>query len=336
MPDPTIVFAGSPAFAATILQNLIDSPYRPVAVFTQPDRPTGRGRKLKPNAVKKLALSHDLPIEQPAKLKGPQIRALLAEYQPDFMVVAAYGLILPESILQTPRLACLNVHASLLPKWRGAAPIERAAMAGDEHTGVCIMHMEAGLDTGGVYESVEVPIDYQASIDDLEHNLAEAGSQSLVHVIQQFARAEKKGKNLPEPTAQDHNLATYAEKLTPADRQLDWQNTAAHLHRQIWALASRLPVRAALANTGVQLLAADTIEQTPIQQATAEPGTIVDVTKSGIRVQCATDILQITRLKVEKGKGSVLDPAAAINGYGNLFRPGARFAPHSEHISTGP
>ncbi len=345
MPKPNIVFAGSPEFAAAILDVLLHSNNPPKAVFTQPDRAKGRGRKPSPNPVKKLALSHGLPVEQPASLKGKDVITQLAQYEPDLLVVAAYGLILPQAILDTPRLACLNVHASLLPRWRGAAPIERAAMAGDERTGVCIMHMEAGLDTGPVYRCADLDIDYTRSIAKLEEDLAGLGAKTLLEVIDEFELAttvkgtaskdknkakranNKKPTNLPRPDPQDHGLATYADKLTAADRQIDWHRSAQMIHQQIWALAERLPARATVGGTGIQIIESTPKEQTQGLQNTAEPGTIVDVTRAGITIQCATDMLQIKKLKVEKGKGAVLDAAAAVNGYANLFRTGARVAP---------
>ncbi len=330
MPEPRLVFAGSPEFAAAILGTLLDSPYKPIAVYCQPDRPRGRGRKLQPSPVKSLAVEHDLPVEQPPSLKDNGARKQLAAYQPDIMVVAAYGLLLPKKILQIPSMACLNVHASLLPRWRGAAPIERAAMAGDDKTGICIMHMEAGLDTGPVYRAQTLAIDYNEPISNLEQQLAHLGGQTLLEVIGEFAAAAGKNKQMPRATPQDNGLATYAHKLTGADRQMDWTQPAQTLQRQIWALAERLPVRAWLADTGIQLISANVLEQTQIHLNTAEPGTIVDVTRSGITVQCATDMLQIKQLKLEKGKGKVMDAAAAISGYPDLFRTGNRLGPHPQ------
>lgn len=326
MRELNIVFAGSPEFAARILGNLIDSKFKPLAVFTQPDRPQGRGRKLQPNPVKSLALQHNMKVEQPESLKGTAARQALSAYQPDVFVVAAYGLILPKGVLSIPSIGCLNVHASLLPRWRGAAPIERAAMAGDEMTGVCIMHMERGLDTGPVYQSQAVPIDYNLSIRDLEAELAQAGSNNLLQVLSAFAESLAGKLPAPIPVQQDDRLATYADKLTSTDRQLNWQKSAGSLARQIWALAERLPVRASLAETGVQILQAGVIEQTQLDGHRPEPGTIVDVSKNGVTVQCATDLLQIKKLKLEKGNGSILDPAAVMNGFSDLFRPGTRFS----------
>ncbi|MEM9623048.1 MAG: methionyl-tRNA formyltransferase [Pseudomonadota bacterium] len=325
MPELNVVFAGSPEFAATILNNLLDSAFAPVAVFTQPDRPKGRGRKLQANPVKQLADARQVPVEQPATLKDKTARQALASYEPDIMVVAAYGLILPPTVLRIPGYGCLNVHASLLPRWRGAAPIERAAIAGDSLTGACIMHMEKGLDTGPVYNSVTVPIDYTSTIAELEMSLAQQGSECLLEILNAFSEAKEGSGRLPKAVAQDDQLATYASKLTAADRHLNWQKSAETLARQVWALADRLPVRARLNNTGMQILQAQMVEQTDIPQNQPEPGTIVDASKHGITVQCATDLLQIKAIKIE-GKQNVLGAADAMLGYAELFRPGGRFA----------
>ena len=324
MPNLNTVFAGSPDFAASILRALADTKYAPQAVFTQPDRPKGRGRKVVSNAVKKLALELDIPVEQPASLRNPEAIAKLAQYKPDVFIVAAYGLILPEQVLKLPRFGCINVHASLLPRWRGAAPIERAIMAGDSQAGVCIMQMEKGLDTGPVYLSKTVAIDAFTRAQALEQTLAKKGAKQLIAVLDQFAQVKKGKAEPPIPTPQEDHLATYAEKLTALDRHIDWQLPAEQTARRIIAMADRLPVRVTINDIGVQLLEANSIEQPLARDEHILPGTIIDTSKNGLLVQCATDLLQITRLKVERGKGSELDPAAAINGFKDLFYPGAR------------
>ncbi len=324
MPEFTTVFAGSPAFAATILEALANSRYRPAAVYTQPDRAQGRGRKVKPNAVKKLARQLDICVVQPESLRTEGAVETLAQFKPDVMVVAAYGLILPPEILQVPTYGCLNVHASLLPRWRGAAPIERAIMAGDHETGVCIMQMAAGLDTGPVYVSTHIPIASDATAEVLEQQIAKQGAADLIKVLDQFYAARQGGAPPPEPKPQDDALATYAPKLSKLDRTIDWSKNAEDLSRQIRALSGRLPVRIQINGSGIQLLKANWIEQSHLSDEQLAAGTIVDTSKSGIVVQCATDLLQITSLKMEGGKGSVLDSAAAVNGFGHLFRIGAR------------
>ena len=326
MPEFRTVFAGSPEFAARILQRLINSPFTPAAVFTQPDRPTGRGRKVRPNAVKLLAESAGIEVFQPKSLRAKEAQALLESLQPDVFIVAAYGLILPQAVLDIPRFGCLNVHASLLPRWRGAAPIERAIMAGDKQTGVCIMDMEAGLDTGPVFDQIEVPISTDTTAPQLTEQLADAGGELLIDVLTTFATCKAEKRKLPRPKEQDDTLATYAHKLEASDRSIDWSGSAKSIADKVRGLAGRMPVRSMLGDAHVQILEARPIEQN-LPDAEATPaGTLIDVSKSGIVVQCATDLLQITRIKVERGKGSELDPAAAINGYSDLFFPGARLA----------
>ena len=317
-----IVFAGTPDFARTILQCLADSEFAPLAVLTQPDRPQGRNRKLRPGPVKQLATSLDLPVHQPNTLRDPSAHQLLSQYDPHLLVVAAYGLILPPDVLAIPSYGCLNVHASLLPRWRGAAPIERAIMAGDEQTGVCIMHMEAGLDTGPVYAEAALPIPDPVDSAALESALARRGGELLIDVISGFA-AHHTGR-APPPTAvpQDNELATYADKLTAADRVVDWQRSATEIALQINALAARMPVRCQIRGTGVQLLQATA---QPDHDAAADIGTLTHADKRGIVIKCATDSLQLTRIRVERGKGAALDPAAALNGFAELFVVGTRF-----------
>lgn len=325
MPDLRTVFAGSPEFAASVLSHLAASSFAPVAVYTQPDRAKGRGRKVRANAVKTLAQKLDLPIEQPVSLRDTSAKASLASYAPDLLIVAAYGLILPQDVLDIPTYGCINVHASLLPRWRGAAPIERAIMAGDEQTGVCIMHMEAGLDTGPVYRNQSIAIETPADPLEIERKLANQGSQLLIEVLGEFADAKLGEGAKPQAVPQLEALANYADKLTSADREIDWHASAAVIARQIQALSHRLPVRVTVNGCGVQLLGATFIEQQPLAEEIVTPGTLIDISKSGILIQCATDLLQITSLKVERGKGAVLNPAAAMNGFADLFTPGAKF-----------
>ena len=324
MPNLKTIFAGSPAFAATILGALAKSKYAPIAVYTQPDRPAGRGRKVRANPVKQLAESLMLPVFQPASLRNDVAVEAMTKLAPDVLIVAAYGLILPAEILAVPTYGCINVHASLLPRWRGAAPIERAMMSGDKTTGVCIMKMEAGLDTGPLYHSSAIPIDKETSAEALEKRMARIGAEDLRKVLDQLNSAHKGKGSLPIPTPQDDTQATYANKLTAADRLINWQHTAEQIARQIMALGSRLPVRVTINDCGVQLIAARSVEQPMPGDEHVAAGTLLDVSKSGLLVQCATDLLQITALKVERGKGKVLDPAAAANGFKDIFYPGAR------------
>jgi methionyl-tRNA formyltransferase len=277
------------------------------------------------NPVKGLAEELALPILQPASLRDPDVHAEIAQLDLDVLIVASYGLILPAEVLTLPTYGCLNVHASLLPRWRGAAPIERAIMAGDTKTGVCIMQMEAGLDTGPVYASEVVPITEHTTAKDLYETLAENGAKSLLKVLKTLAAAKAGKAPLPSALAQNNDLATYAHKLNKGDRLINWHQSAEQITHQVTALADRLPVRTSIKACGVQFLAARSVEQTILREETVVPGTIVDVSNTGITIQCATDLLQITSLKVERGKGKILDPAAALNGFKDLFYPSARF-----------
>lgn len=232
-----IVFAGTPDFAAIHLQALLDvqnEPSQPdnlniVGVYTQPDRPAGRGRKLTPSAVKQLAIQHELPVYQPETLKTAEAKQALSALQPDIMVVVAYGLILPQAILDIPALGCLNVHASLLPRWRGAAPIQRAIQAGDAETGVTIMQMDAGLDTGDMLATAALPIQTDTTSARLHDDLAALGGPCLVGVLQDLSNRQAAA----EP--QNDQQATYAHKLSKDEAWLDWQRPANELLRQIHA-----------------------------------------------------------------------------------------------------
>ncbi|MBT7332896.1 MAG: methionyl-tRNA formyltransferase [Gammaproteobacteria bacterium] len=324
MSSLTTVFAGSPAFAATILSHLAKTPFLPAAVYTQPDRPSGRGRKMASNAVKQYAQQLDLPTLQPNTLRNPTAAAQLRALKPDVLIVAAYGLILPAEILAIPTYGCINVHASLLPRWRGAAPIERAIINGDKLSGVCIMQMDAGLDTGPVFKSHSIAIDTEITADQLEDEMAHTGAKALIDVLAAINLHHQGKGPRPKPQKQPEHEACYAHKLTAADRKIDWLLSAEQLANQIRALSSRQPVRVSINACGVQLLAARPIEQPTDHQHREPPGTIIGVSKSGILVQCETNVLQITTLKVERGSGKKLDPAAAANGFKDLFYTSAQ------------
>lgn len=330
MNDLTIVFAGSPQFAAQILANLFGSPFSPIAVYTQPDRRQGRGRRLASNPVKSLALKHHVAIEQAVSLRNTSAVERLAAYQPDLFVVAAYGLILPPAILATPTYGCLNVHASLLPRWRGAAPIERAIMAGDTQTGVCIMKMEEGLDTGPVYARSVTPINEPVDPTALANQLACSATPLLLDILTQYALCKTDSSNpAPIHTPQSDCGITYAAKVTAADRNPDWQMSAQLAARKVQALSARQPVRVTVDQTNLQLLAASTATVSSTDQP---PGTIIQFDKSGLYIQCATSVLQVSQLKVEKGKGTVLNASAAFNGYADLLAVGKLLHP----LSTNP
>ena len=225
-----IIFAGTPEFALPPLQALIDGGYEISAVLTQPDRPAGRGKKLRASAVKQLALEHGLNVLQPDTLRDEAWQQGLLDLQADLMVVVAYGLMIPASLLVGPRFGCWNIHASLLPRWRGAAPIQRAIEAGDEQTGVCIMQMETTLDTGPVYHCLETAIGSQDTAGILHDRLSGLGAKALRHCLQLAAENQ-----LSEPTVQDHKNTVYAGKLSKAEAELDWGKPAEVLQREVRA-----------------------------------------------------------------------------------------------------
>jgi len=222
-----VAFAGTPEFAAEALRALHEAGFEIPLVLTQPDRPAGRGMKLTPSAVKQVALAHGLPIYQPASLKTPEAQAELRAADADVMVVAAYGLILPQAVLDLPRSGCLNIHASLLPRWRGAAPIQRAILAGDPETGITIMQMDAGLDTGAMLTKTPVPILDTDTAASLHDTLASVGARAIVEALEHYSTLV--------PQAQDDSQATYAAKLTKDEAQLDWQLPADALARAVRA-----------------------------------------------------------------------------------------------------
>jgi methionyl-tRNA formyltransferase len=259
-----ILFAGTPPFAAAALEALADAGHDVVLVLTQPDRPAGRGMKLTPSAVKQAALVRGLPVYQPTSLKTPEAQAAIAATGADAMVVAAYGLILPQAVLDLPRFGCLNIHASLLPRWRGAAPIQRAILAGDTETGITIMQMDAGLDTGAMLSKTVVPIRDTDTAASLHDALAAAGATAIVTVLANYATLT--------PEVQDNSQATYAAKLSKDEAQLDWKLPADVLARAVraynpvpgaWTLLDSAPLKIwsaqATSGTGVagEVLRAD-------------------------------------------------------------------------------
>lgn len=309
-----IVFAGTPAFAATILQRLLQGRAPVVGVLTQPDRPSGRGRKLMPSPVKTLAQDHDLAVQQPVSLRDDDALTQLAELQPDLMIVAAYGLILPRSVLELPVLGCWNVHASLLPRWRGAAPVERAIMAGDRETGTCIMQMDAGLDTGPVRHCRAVPIRADMTGGELEAALAELGSEALLEVLAD-AGAERFA-----PCPQASEGVTYAHKLQRQDSLANFHVSAQACADQIRALNPKMPVTASAAGTSMKLLQA-----TALTASSKEPpGTILRLTAEGLDVACREGVLRIQQARIIRGKAAIMDAPTLARTAADLLQPGAR------------
>ncbi|WP_312360843.1 methionyl-tRNA formyltransferase [Stutzerimonas balearica] len=303
-----IVFAGTPEFAAQHLEALLQAGHQVEAVYTQPDRPAGRGQKLMPSPVKQLALQHGLPVMQPATLRDAEAQHALAALQPDLMVVVAYGLILPQAVLDTPRLGCINSHASLLPRWRGAAPIQRAIEAGDSESGVTVMQMEAGLDTGPMLLKVRTPIGPSDTGGSLHDRLAALGAQAVVEAVARLQAGSLPGER------QDDTLATYAHKLSKDEARLDWQRPAAELERLVRAFNPWPICHSSLAGDVLKVHAARLV---PGQ---GEPGRILAAGKDGLTVACGTGALQLTRLQLPGGKP--LDFADLYNSRREQFAPG--------------
>lgn len=288
--DLRIIFAGTPEFAAAHLQALLQAKLNIVAVYTQPDRPAGRGHKLTPSAVKKLALQHDLPVYQPQTLRAPDAQTELAALQADLLVVVAYGLILPQAVLDMPRLGCINSHASLLPRWRGAAPIQRAIEAGDSETGVTVMQMEAGLDTGPMLLKSHTPIQASDTGGSLHDRLAELGPPAVLQAIEGLAAGTLQGE------VQDDDLATYAHKLGKADARIDWARPASELALMIRAFNPWPLAHALWQDQPLKVWAAE------VEAATGQPGEILDCSKQGLLVACGDQALRLTRLQLPGGK----------------------------------
>jgi len=284
-----IIYAGTPEFAAAALQAILDGGHQVVAVYTQPDRPAGRGRKLTASPVKQLALQHGVPVEQPPSLKDDEAQRVLAAYQADVMVVAAYGLILPRAVLSIPRYGCLNIHASLLPRWRGAAPIQRAIVAGDEETGITIMQMDAGLDTGDMLLKVHCPIAADDTGGSLHDKLAAMGAQAILTVLQQMADGELTGEK------QDDSQACYAHKLTKAEACIDWSQSAQHISRQIAAFNPWPVAYTEFDSKVLRLWRANVLESAHSDKA---PGTVLVEDANGIQVVTGDGVLNISCLQL--------------------------------------
>lgn len=306
-----IVFAGTPDFAAEHLKALLNSSHQLLAVYTQPDRPAGRGQQLTASPVKQLAQQHQLPVLQPANFKDPATQQQLAELNADVMVVVAYGLLLPQAVLDTPRLGCINVHGSLLPRWRGAAPIQRAIWAGDHQTGITIMQMDKGLDTGAMLSKVTCAITAADTSASLYQKLAELGPDALVQALNDLPALQAQAE------VQDERQACYAAKLSKEEAELDFQKTAAQLEREIRAF-NPWPV-SVLAHGAhrIKVLAAQV--EPAIEQAT--PGQILALNRQGLKIATAEHVLVITKLQPAGKKPMAI--ADFINGRADWFQPGS-------------
>lgn len=307
-----LIFAGTPDFAARHLAALLSSDHEVVAVYTQPDKPAGRGQKLTASPVKELALAHALPVYQPASLRNEEAQAELAALGADLMVVVAYGLILPKAVLDTPRLGCLNVHGSLLPRWRGAAPIQRAIWAGDAETGVTIMQMDVGLDTGAMIRKVSCTIASDETSASLYDKLAELGPQALVDTLDAMAAGDTTAE------AQDDTLANYAQKLSKEEARIDWSMEAVAIERCIRAFNPWPISWFEVAEQTIKVWQAEVIDSDHGQPV----GTLLKADKQGIDVATSKGVLRLLTLQ-PPGKKAMFVPDL-LNSRRDWFEPGTQ------------
>ncbi|MDH2924582.1 methionyl-tRNA formyltransferase [Nicoletella semolina] len=308
-----IIFAGTPDFAAVHLQALLDSPHDVIAVYTQPDKPAGRGKKLQASPVKQLAEHHQIPVYQPKSLRQLEAQKELQALNADVMVVVAYGLILPQAVLDAPRFGCLNVHGSLLPRWRGAAPIQRAIWAGDSETGITIMQMDSGLDTGDMLYKVSTPIAKSETSATLYQKLATIAPPALLTVLDGLSS----GQFLPEKQQDEH--ANYAQKLSKEEAKLDWHLTACQLERNIRAFnPAPMAFLTLVVNGNEERVKVHQAEVLPHQDATA--GTVLNINKNGIQIATTKGVLNLTQLQPAGKK--VMSVQDFLNGRSHWFELG--------------
>lgn len=283
-----IVFAGTPDFAARHLAALLSSEHQVIAVYTQPDRPAGRGKKLTASPVKNIALENNIPVYQPENFKSDEAKQQLKELNADIMVVVAYGLLLPKAVLDTPKLGCINVHGSILPKWRGAAPIQRSIWAGDQETGVTIMQMDVGLDTGDMLSVATTPIEATDTSASMYEKLAELGPEALVNCLKNIA------ENNINPVKQDDALANYAQKLSKQEALIDWSADADFIERCIRAFNPWPMSYFQVAENNIKVWQARVAEETSDKPA----GTIIKADKTGIYIATGNGVLALESLQI--------------------------------------
>jgi methionyl-tRNA formyltransferase len=308
-----IAFAGTPQFAVPALRALLASRHAVVGVLTQPDRPAGRGQQLRASPIKLLAAEHGVPVAQPATLRTPEGRAELSSWSPELLVVVAYGLILPEPVLAVPRLGCVNIHGSLLPRWRGAAPIQRAILAGDAETGVTIMQLDAGLDTGPMLLERRRPIHSHDTAGDLHDALAELGAAALVEAIDGRAA----GTLMPRPQPPDG--ATYAAKIEKSEARLDWSAGVVEVDRRVRAFNPWPTAETSFAGEQLRVLRARIADHSAVDAA---PGTVLGIAEDGLRIACGEGVLAVRELqRAGKRPISARDFANAVRLDGLRFGP---------------
>jgi len=317
-----IVFAGTPDFAAQTLASLINSQHEVIAVYSQPDRRSGRGKKITQSPVKKLALEHNIDIYQPLNFKDSSDVEQLAALNADIMVIVAYGLILPQSVLDTPPLGCINVHASLLPRWRGAAPIERAILAGDRISGVTIMQMDKGLDTGDMLNTLAVDITDSMNSAELHDQLIDVGAIALGKTLDEISVGEHTA------IKQDNNLACYAEKLNKSEGDVDWTVPAHEIAKKIRGLCPRPVAFSQLDEQVIRIWAASVNLNAKESSDQFAPGSIISADKSGILVSCEGNS-QLLIKSIQLPGGKQLNVRDIIHSKKELFATGKCFQPNS-------
>lgn len=311
-----IIFAGTPAFAAAHLEALLqDGVHQVVAIYTQPDRRAGRGKKMHPSPVKSLALKAGIPVQQPATLKDPTQQQQLAAYNADIMVVVAYGMLLPAEVLAIPRLGCINVHASLLPRWRGAAPIERAIAQGDSETGVTIMQMDVGLDTGDMLRKAACCIESNDTGDSLREKLIGLGTPALLKTLRDINAANT------APEIQHDADSNYAKKLNKAEAQINWREPASQIERSIRAFFSAMPCFALLDDQRIRIHSAFIVSLD--KSSGSAPGEIIQVNNNGVTVQCGEGQLALETVQLPGAKAMSIQ--ALRNGKPTFFSLGQQF-----------
>jgi methionyl-tRNA formyltransferase len=313
MKNLNIIFAGTPDFAAVALQKLLDKKYDIIAVYTQPDRPAGRGRKLTPSPVKALALEYNIPVEQPVNFKEEGSIEKLQSYQADLMIVAAYGLLLPSEVLKAPKLGCLNIHASLLPRWRGAAPIQRSILEGDTETGITIMQMNEGLDTGDILLKLSTPINSDDTGGSVHDRLAELGGEAII------AALELLEKGRLDPQKQDDGLANYAKKLQKQESKIDWSRSAVQIDRQVRAFYPWPGSQTSLNEKVIRIHKTEILDP----DATGNAGEILAYSKEGLDIQCGKGRLRVVQCQLPGSR--TMATTDLFNGHPGLFQPGQRF-----------
>jgi methionyl-tRNA formyltransferase len=309
-----IVFAGTPDFAARHLAALLSSEHNVIAVYTQPDRPAGRGKKLTASPVKNIALEHDIPVFQPENFKSEESKKELADLDAEIMVVVAYGLLLPQAVLDTPKLGCINVHGSVLPRWRGAAPIQRSIWAGDAETGVTIMQMDIGLDTGDMLKIETLPIESKDTSATMYEKLAELGPNALIDCLSDIA-SEK-----TIPVKQDDSLANYAKKLSKEESRIDWTLDASYIERCVRAF-NPWPMSYFIIGDSESLdnikVWSSRVEKSDSKQVA---GTILKADKTGIYIATGADVLVLEKIQIPGKKAMPVQDV--LNSRGSWFEVG--------------